>query len=84
MNITNTLLFFVDKMCESFALQRILTFYQQKRKTTVYLLMHSFTLILSSGLNYDVKQRSFEQLAPDVFLKFTQENEIISYMYQNP
>ena len=33
--VTNTLLFFVEKMWESFALQRILTFYQQK--ITVYL-----------------------------------------------
>ena len=31
----NTLLFSVDKMLESFAVQRILTFYQQK--ITVYL-----------------------------------------------
>ena len=52
MNITNTLLFFVDKMqCD--AMQRILTFYQQKNKSVfAYVVGINLT---SCGLNDDVK-----------------------------
>ena len=32
MNLTNTLLIFVDEMRESFAVQRILTFFNKKKK----------------------------------------------------
>ena len=37
--VTNTLLFFVEKIKESFAVQRILTFFQQKKNSVFEILM---------------------------------------------
>ena len=41
--VTNTLLFFVEKMLESFAVQRILTFFQQKITVFVILMFEILT-----------------------------------------
>ena len=57
MNITNTTLFFIDKMSESFAMQRILTFYQQKNNSVF---AHVVGIYLTSyGLKDDVKLTKF-------------------------
>ena len=54
----NTLLFFVDKMWESFAMQRILTFFQQK------ITLHVFVILPFNDII------DFEQLAPVKYIVY--------------
>ena len=78
MNITNTLLFFVEKMWQSFALQRILTFYQQKISVFAYIVGIYLT---NWGHNDDVKLTKFWSTGPWAQVIFVPVNKTLNSQY---
>ena len=66
-SIYNILIFFAEKMWVAFALQKLLTFFQQK--ISAYL---RITINFNESLTNDIV--SFEQLGPGYFFLFLHEN----------
>ena len=58
--ITNTLIFFVEIMREAFALQKLLTFFQKKKKKNIGI----FQILMFEILTHNIV--CFEQLGPDM------------------